>query len=366
MAKTRQRGLQNREKGGNHMAERVEFGRMPDGTPVERMVLQAGELSCAVLTYGGAIQSLWVPDRTGRPVDVVLGFDRLEDYLAQDKCIGALVGRYANRIGGSYFTLNGVGYPLYANDGANHLHGGKIGFNKRVWTVEALSDCAVTLSLVSPDGDEGYPGTLSVQVTYRLSENGLAVEYEAVSDRDTLCNLTNHSYFNLGGHDSGTVTGQTIQLFAGAYTPSDGSSIPYGTVELVDGTPMDLREAQPIGKHIDDDFDQLRQAKGYDHNWVVDGAPRQLRPAARAFCEETGIALEVDTTLPGIQFYSGNFLNGCPAGKGGAPYDDRWGFCLESQFYPNSPNCPAFPQAVLRAGETWRHTTVFRLGQAER
>jgi aldose 1-epimerase len=333
---------------------------MPDGTTVERIVLRAEKLSCAVLTYGGAVQSLWVPDRTGRPVDVVLGFDRLEDYRAQDKYIGALVGRYANRIGGSYFTLNGVGYPLYANDGANHLHGGKSGFDKRVWTVEDLSDNAVTLSLVSLDGDEGYPGTLRVQVTYRLSGDGLTLEYEAVSDRDTLCNLTNHSYFNLAGHDSGPMTDQTIQLFAGQYTPADAASIPYGTVEPVDGTPMDLRRAQPIGAHIDDDFEQLRQARGYDHNWVVDGPADQLRPVARAFCQETGIALEMEATLPGVQFYSGNYLNGCPAGKGGAPYDDRWGFALESQFYPNSPNCPAFPQAVLPAGKVWRNVARFR------
>jgi aldose 1-epimerase len=342
------------------MAEQTRFGLMQDGAPVERMVLRSGKLRCAVLTYGGALQSLWVPDRAGRAVDVVLGFDRLEDYRAQDKYIGALVGRYANRIGGSYFTLNGTGYPLYSNDGKNHLHGGKTGFDKRVWTVEELRDDAVTLSLTSPDGDEGYPGTLRVQVTYRLSGEGLTVDYEAVSDRDTLCNLTNHSYFNLAGHDSGPVTNQIIQLFAGQYTPADEASIPYGTAEPVDGTPMDLRRPQPIGEHIDDVFDQLQKARGYDHNWVVPGQIGQLRPAARAYCQETGIVLEADTTLPGVQFYSGNYLHGCPKGKGGAAYDDRWGFCLESQFYPNSPNCPAFPQALLRAGETWRHTTAFR------
>lgn len=342
------------------MVEKTLFGTMPDGRPVWRLELRSGRLSCAVLNYGGALQALWVPDAGGRPVDVALGFDTLEGYMSQEKYIGALVGRYANRIGGSGFALGGKEYPLYANDGPNHLHGGREGFDKRLWTVEEQGKDRAVLSLVSPDGDEGYPGALSARVTYRLDDEALYLDYWAVSDQDTLCNLTSHIYFNLGGHDSGLVTGQTIRLFSRAYTPSDENSIPLGRVESVEDTPMDLRREQPIGAHIDDDFDQLRQAGGYDHNWVIDGQPGTLRPAARAVCAGTGIVLEMDTTLPGVQFYTGNFLDGCPAGKGGAPYQDRWGFCLESQFYPNSPNCPDFPSAVLRAGEVWRHQTVFR------
>lgn len=342
------------------MTGETRFGRMPDGTVVRKLTLRSGRLTCAVLDYGGAVQSLWAPDRNGRPVDVVLGFDTLEAYRAQDKYMGALVGRYANRIGGSRFTLGGQTYPLCANDGANHLHGGREGFDKRVWTVEEQRDDRLTLSLVSPDGDEGYPGTLTVRVTYQLTDRELTLDYRAECSRDTICNLTNHTYFNLAGHDSGPVTGQTICIHGSGYTPSDSASIPWGEVRPVEGTPMDLRREQPIGARIDEDFDQLRQAGGYDHNWVIDGPPGALRPAARAYSPETGIALEMDTTLPGVQFYTGNFLDGCPAGKGGAAYGRRWGFCLESQYYPNSPNCPDFPQPLLRAGEVWQHRTVFR------
>ena len=340
---------------------RIPFGAMPDGTVAEMITLRRGACSCRILTYGGAIQSLVVPDRQGNLVDVVLGFDTLEDYRKQDKYIGALIGRYGNRIGGASFSLNGSEYPLAANDGGkNHLHGGQCGFDKQVWTVEEQSEDVLVLSLQSPDGQEGYPGTLSVRVTYALTEEGLSIDYWAQCDQDTLCSLTNHAYFNLSGHQSGPVAKQFIQLMAGAYTPTVPGSIPTGEIAPVDGTPMDLRTGLPIGQRVDEPFEQLTMAGGYDHNWVVDGWDGSLRLAAKAWSQETGIAMETWTTQPGVQFYSGNYLDGCPAGKGGVPYAKRWGFCLETQHYPDSPHHPNFPSTVLRKGSEYRQRTEYR------
>jgi len=343
------------------MAVSIPFGVMPDGTAVRQYTLAAGALSCDIITFGGSLRALRVPDRTGKPVDVLLGFDDLESYLTHGKFLGALVGRYANRIGGAKFTLNGETCRLAANDnGVNHLHGGPGGFGLRVWTVEDAGDDRLTLSLFSPDGEEGYPGDLTVRVTYTLTEEGLRIDYRAESSRDTVCNLTNHAYFNLSGHGSGPVTEQTIQILADRYTPTDPLSIPTGEIAPVEGTPMDLRRPIPIGARIGEDFFQLRQAGGYDHNWVPNGEAGTLRPIALAASAASGVSMEVLSTLPGVQFYTGNYLAGCPAGKGGAPYDSRWGFCLETQFFPDSPNQPGFPSSVLRAGETFEHTTVFR------
>ncbi len=343
------------------MPSPIPFGVMPDGTAVELYTLNAGALSCNVITFGGSLQSLRVPDRTGRPVDVLLGFDALEPYRTHGKSLGALVGRYANRIGGAKFTLNGQTYQLAANNnGVNHLHGGLVGFNQRVWTVEEAGEDRLVLSLFSPDGEEGYPGNLTVRVTYTLTEEGLTIGYRAECDRDTVCNLTNHAYFNLAGHDSGPVLDQTIQLLADSYTPTDPLSIPTGEIAPVEGTPMDLRTPGPIGARIGENFPQLLQAGGYDHNWIPNGEPGTLRPIARVFSEASGVSMEVLSTLPGVQFYTANYLDGCPAGKGGAPYANRWGFCLETQFYPDSPNHANFPSCVLRAGEVFDHTAVFR------
>lgn len=341
---------------------RTVFGHMPGGAVVEEITLREGRMICKILTYGGAVRSLMVPDRDGNPVDVALGFDTLEDYMAQDKYMGAIAGRYANRIGGARFTLDGVEYPLAANDGPNSLHGGKVGFDKQVWTVEALTDNSATLSLTSPHMQEGYPGTLSVRVTYTLSDGALSIGYWGQSDRDTVFNPTNHTYFNLSGHDSGSVEGQYIRLCASRYTPTVPGSIPTGEIAPVDRTPMDLRTALPIGEHINDKFDQLTMAGGYDHNWVIDGWDGTLRPAASAYSAETNIVMTVSTTLPGVQFYAGNFVSGCPAGKGGAVYGDRHGFCLETQFYPDTPNQPDFPSCVLRAGEEYGSRTEYRFG----
>lgn len=344
------------------MAEvtKIPFGVTSGGKAVDQYTLQAGPLSCDILTYGGALRSFRTPDRDGKTVDVLLGFDDMAAYEAQDKFMGALIGRFANRIGGAAFQLNGKAYQLAKNDGPNHLHGGPCGFDKQVWTVEDASGDSLTLSLFSPDGQENYPGTLTVKVVYTLTEAGLSIDYQARSDQDTLCNLTNHSYFNLSGHDSGPVLDQTIQIFADAYTPTDSGSIPTGELASVAGTPMDLRQPKAIGAEIDADFEQLTMAGGYDHNWVLAGADGSLRTAAKAFSPASGIELEVLTTLPAVQFYAGNYLPGCPAGKNGASYGKRWGFCLESQVFPDAPHHDHFPTAVLRAGETYHQTTVFR------
>lgn len=345
------------------MPHPIPFGTLPDGTAVQQHTLRAGALSCDIITFGGSLRALRVPDRAGKPVDVLLGFDTLEAYAAHGKSMGALVGRFANRIGGACFTLHGKTYRLAANNnGVNHLHGGLLGFNKRVWTVESAGEDRLTLSLFSPDGEEGYPGNLTVRVTYTLTAEGLTIGYWAECDQDTVCNLTNHAYFNLSGHGSGPVADQSIQILADSYTPTDALSIPTGRIDPVEGTPMDLRSPTAIGARIDADFQQLRQAGGYDHNWIPNGESGVLRPIARASSAETGISMEVLSTLPGVQFYTGNYLEGCPAGKDGVVYGNRWGFCLETQFFPDSPNHENFPSCVLRAGESFSSTTAFRFG----
>ena len=283
-------------------------------------------------------------------MDVVLGLDTLEDYLAQDKYLGALIGRYANRIGGSRFSLEGIEYPLRANDGSNHLHGGPEGFDKQLWQIKSLTDSSLCLTLTSPDGQEGYPGELTAEVTYTLQDRSLELRYTASSTRTTLCNLTNHAYFNLSGHRSGPISGQHFQLLASRCTPVDSSLIPTGALAPVEGTGMDLRALQPLGERT------------YDHNWAVSDWDGSLRPAARAWSPDTGISLEVLTTLPGVQFYTGNFLDGCPRGKEGAPYAKGWAFCLETQYFPDSPNHPAFPSAALAPGAVYESRTVYRFG----
>lgn len=332
------------------------FGTTPTGEAVQKLVLDNGALSCTILTFGATLQALRVPDRNGQMVDVVLGYDTLEGYCTQDGYLGAVVGRSANRIAGGRFTLNCREYTLAVNNGANHLHGGLVGFSYRVWKVEEFEENRVVLSLFSPDGEEGYPGNLSVKVTYALEDHALSIRYQAVSDRDTPCNLTNHSYFNLSGQGSGSVLDQKIRLHAARYTPADETSIPFGRLEEVAGTPMDLRQPTPIGAHIDEDFQQLRWGNGYDHNYVVDGEPGTLRPAAAASSDQTGIVMRVDTTLPGLQFYTANFLT---ERKGKGHYAPRDAFCLETQFFPDSPNQPAFSSAILKAGERYDHTTRF-------
>lgn len=335
------------------------WGITASGQNVDCYTLENGVISAEILTYGGAIRSLRVPNAQGGTTDVVLGFDDIASYETQKKFIGALIGRHANRIEAAEFTLDGKTYPLYVNNGRNHLHGGKIGYDRRVWEAE-VTDSALILSLTSPDGEEGYPGTLRVQVRYSLTDtNGLKLEYSAVTDQKTVCNLTNHSYFNLAGHASGTIENQQLKLFASQYTPANEEWLPDGSIAPVAGTPMDLRESVRIGEHIDDDFIQIQYAHGYDHNWIIDGTPGTLRPAASAYCAETGIHMNVLTTTPGMQFYSGNSLNGCPNGKDGADYFRRCGFCLETQYYPNSLCHPNFPQPIISPEKPFHETTIY-------
>ena len=339
------------------------FGKTPKGEPIYRICLKNDQLSCEVITYGAALRVLKVPDRNGKPVDIVLGYDTPEQYLSEEGYLGATVGRFANRIAKGSFTLNGQRYSLPINNGNNHLHGGTEGFSHRVWEIQCVTEDTVTLCLTSPDGDQGYPGTLKATAEYILRDNALIIRHTAVSDKDTICSLTNHSYFNLSGHNSGSAMDQKIKLLANEFTPSDAESIPLGTILPVEGTPMDLRELRPIHTHINDSYTQLKQAKGYDHNYIVDGACGVLRPAAIATSDLTGITMQVDTTLPGIQLYTANFVNEGRIGKGNCTYGPRHAFCLETQYYPDAINQPSFPSPILKAGDLYAHKTVFRFPQ---
>lgn len=336
------------------------FGTAPNGEPVYLIQLDRDALSCQIITYGGAIRSLLVPDRNGNPVDVVLGYDMLEEYVHGGAFFGATVGRFANRIAKGTFQLSGERCTLIKNDGNNHLHGGSQGFCDRAWRIVNVKPHSATLALHSPDGEEGYPGNLECTVEFALEPAALVIRYRAKSDRDTICSLTNHSYFNLAGHDSGAIFEQEVQLFASAYTPSNRENIPLGTIAPVEGTPMDLRTPTRIGTNIKTPFRQLCQARGYDHNYVIDGDIGTLRPSAKVRSPETGISMQVETTLPGVQFYTANNLPRGHKGKNGCTYAPYHGFCLETQFFPDSPNQPTFPSPILKVGEVYCHDTVFR------
>lgn len=336
---------------------RESFGALPDEREVFAYTLTDGRISCDILTYGATVRAIRVPDRDGLLRDVTLGFDRLEDYLLQDAYLGATVGRCANRIGGASFPLDGKTWHLAKNDGENHLHGGLVGFDKQLWSVEEATDSRLVLSLVSPDGQEGYPGTLRVRVVYSVEDAALSIEYRAEADKATLCNLTNHAYFNLNGQGGGDVLGHTIRIFADRITEVKKGLIPTGELTDVTGTPLDLRQQTAIGAQIDADFAQMVLAGGFDHNYVLSG--EGLREAAVAEGERSGIRMRVLTTQPGLQFYSGNFLQNLPKGKDGAVYIKRSGFCLEAQRFPDAPHHKNFPSAVLRPGEVYHEVTVF-------
>jgi aldose 1-epimerase len=355
---------QRRGGGGGGSVRREDFGRTPDGRAVALYTLtNRGGAEARVITYGGTIVSLKVPDRRGRLADVVLGFDDLEGYLNQDFYIGSVIGRYANRIANARFTLNGTEYKLAANNGAHNLHGGPRGFDKAVWDARPLparGGAALELTYLSPDGEEGFPGNLRARVVYTLTDaNELRVDYSATADRDTVVNLTQHSYFNLAGEGAGDILDHRLRLFARYFTPTDSTSIPTGRLQLVRATPFDFLSFKRIGGRIDDGHEQLKFGNGYDHNFVVDGRAGVLRKAAEVYEPTTGRVMEVSTTEPGIQFYTGNYL-AVGRGKGGKPYPRRTGFCLETQHYPDSPNKPEFPSAVLRRGRRYRSTTVYR------
>lgn len=336
-----------------------EFGSLPSGQIVHSITLRNHAVSCEVITFGATLRTLYVSDRDGKPTDIVLGYDSLDQYLREDGYLGATIGRVANRIAGGNFQLNGTTYSLPLNDGNNHHHGGPVGFSHRVWNIEQVTSDSVILSLRSENGDQGYPGSMKVTAEYTLRDNALVVRHTAISDADTLCSLTNHSYFNLSGHDTGSILDQNILLFAHEYTPSNAEGIPYGTIEPVENTPMDLRELLPIGTHIHDHFQQLIQAGGYDHNYVVNGPAGSLRSAAMALSNLTGITMQVETTMPGIHFYTANYIGKGLTGKGLCKYGPRHAFCLETQYFPDSIHHPAFPSPVLNAGKKYDHTTVF-------
>lgn len=335
------------------------FSNLHSGEEACLYTIQNGGLTAKITNLGATLVQLWVPDASGTVQDVVLGYDDAQAYVDNDGFLGATVGRNANRIAGSRFPLDGKICVLTPNEGENNLHSGPHPYNVRLWTLASLEQDSVTLTLESPDGDQGFPGTAHIRVTYRLDgEGGLHICYEGRSDRETVFNMTNHSYFNLAG--SGDVLNHTLRLWAKNFTRADENSCPFGTIDPVAGTPMDFTAEKPMGRDIDADYDQLVWGKGYDHNWCVDGEAGTLRPAAAAYSPETGIAMDCLTTQPGVQFYTANWLPEGLPGKGGRPMFPRAGFCLETQHYPCSPNRPQFPSAILRPGEEYNETTLYR------
>lgn len=338
---------------------------MPDDEPFEVFTLKnARGLQVRAIAYGGIITSIRVPDHSGRVDDVVLGFDSDDRYLGEHPYFGAIVGRYANRIASGEFVLDGKTYRLARNDGPNHLHGGVQGFDKKLWTAERTAgQQGVAFTRASPDGEEGYPGNLIVRVSYLVTDgNALVVEYTATTDRATPLNLTQHSYFNLSGNGSTDILDHHLTINADRYTPVDDTSIPLGELASVEGTPFDFRRPTAIGARIEAGGAQLVHAGGYDHNWVLNRGASGLQPAARVVELRSGRTLEVATTEPGVQFYSGNLLDGSITGKGGHVYRRRSGFCLETQHFPDSPNQPQFPSTILRPGQEYRSQTVFTFG----
>jgi aldose 1-epimerase len=342
---------------------RAPFGATPDGKAVELYTLRnAHGMEVRIATYGGTVTSLTAPDRAGHYADVVLGYDDFAGYLKGGAYLGALIGRYANRIAHGSFTLDGKRYTLTRNDGDNTLHGGAVGFNKVVWTVVAARVTAqgpqLALSYLSPDGESGFPGNLKIGAVYTLTDDDtLRLEYRATSDTDTVVSFSQHNYFNLRG--SGDVLGHVVQINAARFTPVDGNLIPTGELRAVAGTPFDFRHPTAIGTHIEDPDEQLRLGKGYDHNFVIDTGGAALRLAASVYEPTTGRVLEVLSTQPGLQFYTGNHLDGF-TGKGGALYRPRTGLCLEPQRFPDSPNHPSFPSSVLRPHHEYHSTMVWR------
>lgn len=345
---------------------KTDFG-MAGSSPIQRFTLknQSG-MEASVINYGAILTNLKVPDAQGQSEDVVLGFDDLNGYLGKHPYFGATIGRYANRIAKGKFMLNGKQYTLAINNGENALHGGLAGFDKKVWHAEEVSTSngpAVRFSYESPDGEEGYPGKLSVTVTYSLTpDNQLQIDYRATTEADTVINLTNHSYFNLKGAGNGDILDHEVMIDAARFTPVDGGLIPTGEMRSVDKTPFDFRGARKIGERIDEDEEQIKLGGGYDHNYILnqEGPNATLRLAARVTEPSTGRVMEVVTDRPGMQFYTGNFLDGTLTGKRGIVYNKRFGFCMETQFFPDSPNKPVFPSPVLKAGDTFTSTTIYR------
>lgn len=346
--------------------EKAAFGKTDDGHVVDLYILRnkAG-MEVAITNYGGAVVSLKAPDKSGKFSDVVLGYGDLQGYIADKSFFGVIVGRYANRIAHAKFTLNGIEYPLAKNDGENSLHGGRQGFNKRIWDAKDTSTPAaqsLALTYQSKDMEEGYPGNLTVQVVYTLTaKNELKIDYTATTDKDTVLNLTNHSYFNLAGQGNNDILGHRLTIHAKEFSPVDSTLIPTGEARAVQGTPFDFTQAESIGARIEQDDPQLKMGHGYDHNWILNPkGEHKLSLAAEVYEPNSGRIMEVWTTEPGVQFYSGNFLDGTIHGKDGKVYNRRFALCLETQHFPDSPNHPAFPSTTLKPGERFHSTTVYR------
>ncbi|WP_148862876.1 aldose epimerase family protein [Marinobacter fonticola] len=352
--------------------KRSSFGALPDGRKADLYrIVNANGVEMRVTNYGGIVTSLWTPDASGQFDDIVLGFDNLEGYLSDaymtsNPYFGALIGRYGNRIAGGAFELNGETFELATNNGPNHLHGGDKGFNRELWEAKPFENeqgAGLVLTYASADGEEGYPGKLEVEVTYTLTDNNeLAIDYRATTTKATPVNLTQHSYFNLQGEGSGSILDHRLTINADAFTPVDKTLIPTGEIRPVEGTPFDFTKATAIGDRIDNDNQQLAFGQGYDHNFVLDrasAADDTLVLAARVIEPDSGRVMEVATTEPGIQFYSGNFLDGTLTGKSGSAYKHRSGFALETQHYPDSPNQEGFPSTILEPGETYETRTVY-------
>jgi aldose 1-epimerase len=346
------------------------FGKTPDGTPVDIYTLRNGKgMEARIMTYGGIVESLKAPDKNGKFDDVVLGFDKLDGYTKDSyvkACpyFGALIGRYGNRIGAAKFTLEGQTYTLATNNGANSLHGGIKGFDKVVWQGKSYitpNGPALELSYVSKDGEEGFPGNLSVTAIYTLTDsNELRLDFKATTDKPTVCNLTHHSYFNLQGQGNGDILGHLVYINSDKTTPVDNGLIPTGDFASVDGTPFDFRKPTAIGARINDPDTVLQYGPGYDHNWVINKPAGQLGLMARVAEPTTGRVMEVWSSEPGLQFYAGNFLDGSLTGKDGKVYQRRNGFCMEPQHYPDSPNKPQFPSTELKPGETYQTTIIYK------
>jgi aldose 1-epimerase len=342
---------------------REPWGKMPDETAVEIYTLSDGAYEARIATYGGVLVSFKAPDRNGKGGDVVLGFDNLDGYVDNfngpaDAFFGAIIGRYANRIAKGRFALDGKEYSLPRNNGENTLHGGPHGFNNVVWKAKVIPG-GVELKYLSKDGEAGFPGNLSAMVRYTLEKGELRIEYSATTDKDTVVNLTNHAYFNLAG--SGDILNHQLTLHASRFTPVDAGLIPTGELKSVEGTPFDFREATAVGKRINANEEQLHLGHGYDHNWVLDSGGKKFAEAAEVYDPASGRVLTVLTDQPGIQFYSGNFLDGSIKGKGGVPYRLHAALCLETQHFPDSPNHPDFPSTELKPGQRYHTVTIYRL-----
>ncbi len=349
----------------NAQVKKESWGKTADGESVDIYTLKnRNGMEARITNYGGIVVSLTAPDRNKKYEDVVLGFNDLDSYLKGHPYFGALIGRYGNRIAKGRFKLNGVEYKLAVNNGENHLHGGIKGFDKVVWTASISPSRlgpSITLTYLSKDGEEGYPGNLTSRVVYTLTQrNELRIDYSVSTDKDTVTNLTHHSYFNLAGDGVGDILNHQLTIKADRFTPTDAGSIPTGELRKVVGTPFDFLEATAIGARINDSDEQIKLGNGYDHNYVVNGASGVLRMAASVYEPTTGRVMDVLTTEPGIQFYTGNFLDGTLTGKSGKTYQKRTGFCLETQHYPDSPNQPAFPTTTLKKGATYKSTTIYR------